>query len=258
MKNLIYLFLSIFLIGSLDSCSQDVESTTGNEVLTGSYSRMLINGDFLYYVNTTDISTVDISNPMNPFTRSTIEVGFNIESLYRSNDLLFIGSSENMYIYQLEASGIPVFRTRVEYENLDDFRSCDPIVVKDDYAYVTLSSGNIEVSGCGTVRSINALLIFDISDLDNVIEIDRIQMDFPRGLGYDDDYLFVCEGSLGVDIFDIENPTSVEKLVELRGFKAFDLIPSENILMVIGDDLELFDYSDISNVVKMSTIDLNP
>ncbi len=258
MKNILYILLSLTFISSLVSCEQEADTGPSNEVLTGSYSRMLINGDFLYYVNTTEIRTVDISNPMNPYTRSTIVVGFNIESLYRKDDLLFIGSSDNMYIYQLEANGIPVFKAQVAYENLDDFQECDPIVVKGDYAYVTLSSGNIEVPGCGTVRSVNALLIFDISDLDNVVEVDRIQMDFPRGLGYDDNYLFVCEGSLGVDIFDIDNPTSVEKLGELRGFKAFDLIPSENILMVIGEDLELFDYSDISNVVKLSSIDINP
>lgn len=257
--NMIFKLLLLVFIFVLAGCAKESNPVSGNEVVSGSYSRMLIYENWLYYISDTEIMTVDISNPANPVEAARSEVGFNIESLYRYGHTLFIGSPNEMYLYIIDDTGVPVYRSGVEYSNLSTMTECDPIVVKDNFAYVTLSSGEGAGAGCGLTRTINALLVFDISDPDSITEVNRMNMRTPKGLGADGNYLFVCEANFGVEVIDISDPaTRLEVIASLEGFKAYDLIVDRGLLMVIGDELELFDYSDIDNIKRLSSVNITP
>ena len=77
-------------------------------------------------------------------------------------------------------------------------------------------------------------------------------MDAPKGIALDGDILFVTEKNDGLTIFDVSNGANPVELYHFPGFSAYDLIPANGLLMVVGDDiLHQYDYSDIDNVSKI-------
>lgn len=79
----------------------------------------------------------------------------------------------------------------------------------------------------------------------------------PHGLGIDGDLLFVCDGDAGLKIFDKSDPLDIinNKLAHYPDFFAFDVIPFEGVLMLIGKDgITQYSYSDPGNIVQISHI----
>ena len=69
--------------------------------------------------------------------------------------------------------------------------------------------------------------------------------------------LFVCDGDSGLKIYDATNPlTCGDNMLEnFTDIHASDVIPYNNIAIVIGDDgIRQYDYSDLSNFVLLSSI----
>jgi hypothetical protein len=124
-------------------------------------------------------------------------------------------------------------------------------VVDGDYAYVTLRGGNM----CGATSS--GLFIVDISDITKPELTISYPMDGPYGLGIKDEKLFVCDGDSGLKVYD---KTDVEDLVSLNHFEninTFDVIPLENSLLMVGEDV-LYQYAYLDNDIKlMSTLELD-
>ncbi len=50
---------------------------------------------------------------------------------------MFLGSTNGMYIYDISAPDTPKYVSELQHVT-----SCDPVVVDDKYAYVTLRGGN--------------------------------------------------------------------------------------------------------------------
>jgi hypothetical protein len=114
-------------------------------------------------------------------------------------------------------------------------RACDPVFVKDNYAYVTLRDGN-ECAGF-----VNQLDLVDISDLSNPFLVESFPMDNPHGLTIRGNHLMLCEGVNGLKAFDISDPTILDEkqLDQYEGMHAFDAISlpgNAPITMVIGED----------------------
>ena len=63
-------------------------------------------------------------------------------------------------------------------------------------------------------------------------------MSHPHGLGIDGTTLFICEGTFGLKVFDYSDIYNIDDnlLVQRTGFHAYDVIPFNNILLLIGDD----------------------
>src|SRR5690606_2672021 len=116
--------------------------------------------------------------------------------------------------------------------SLSHARGCDPVVVQDDYAYVTVRSGG----DCG--GDINQLDVIDVSNISNPILKKSFAMKNPHGLGIDGNTLFICDGDAGLKVFDGTNPLTVgnELLHQFKNIQATDIIPYNNVAMVIGDD----------------------
>lgn len=212
----------------------------------GSLARFKIVGDFLYAVDSHNINVFDIADLENPQDLEDVYAGFDIETIFNRGEYLFLGSMRGMYIYNISSPATPVFVSEFEHGT-----ACDPVVVDGDYAYVTLRGGN----GCGATES--GLFIVDISNISDPELKISYPMDGPYGLGIKDEKLFVCDGESGLKVYD---KTNVEELVSLNHFKdifTYDVIPLENSLLMVGDEV-LYQYEYLEDSIElMSTLELN-
>jgi hypothetical protein len=123
------------------------------------------------------------------------------------------------------------------------------VVVENDLAYVTVHSGNM----CG--QDFNELMVIDVSDIMQPRQLANYTMTCPKGLGIDNGTLFVCDD--GLKIFNAANPQTIiaNQLAHKKGMEGYDLIPYDNILMMIAEDgIYQYDYSDLRNIKKISKL----
>jgi len=249
----IYFFLFGILL--LNGCTPE-ENFTSGETKSGSYATMLTISNHLYVVNKTQITTFDISNPNSPIERSKIDVGFDIESLYHYQGFLLIGSANNMYIYRIGTDGIPIRESTTQYNEAFGEEVCtsDPIVVRENIAYVTLAS---VIDLCGDFRAINELRVYDIVDIKAPKLLNTVNMMSPKGLGYGKSHLFVCDQNDGLVVFNLDDPLNPIKVKSFGGFEGFDLIVNGALLVVVAkDELLQYDITDESNIKFLSKIEL--
>jgi len=196
----------------------------------GSLARFKIVNDILYAVDSHSINIFNIENLEFPEDVGEIYAGFDIETIFNRDVHLFLGSMSGMYIYDISSPATPKFISEFQHGT-----ACDPVVVDNQYAYITLRAGNF----CGALDS--SLQIVDISDLYNPELKKSYAMDNPYGLGVKENLLFICDGTSGLKVY---NKTDVEDLKLLDHFKdinTYDVIPLDERLLMIGDN-ELFQY----------------
>ncbi|MFH6603544.1 LVIVD repeat-containing protein [Maribacter algicola] len=212
----------------------------------GSLARFKIVENYLYAVDSHNINVFNIEDLENPQDLEDVYAGFDIETIFNRGQHLFLGSMRGMYIYDISSPATPTFVSEFQHGT-----ACDPVVVDGDYAYVTLRGGNF----CGATES--GLFIVDISNIGNPELKISYPMDGPYGLGIKDEKLFVCDGDSGLKVYD---KTDVENLVALNHFEninTFDVIPLENSLLMVGEDV-LYQYEYLeSDIALMSTLQLN-
>ena len=196
----------------------------------GSLARFKIVNDMLYAVDSHSINIFNIENLESPEDVGAVYAGFDIETIFNRDVHLFLGSMSGMYIYDISSPATPIFVSEFQHGT-----ACDPVVVDDQYAYITLRAGNF----CGALDS--SLQIVDISDLYNPELKKSYSMDNPYGLGIKDNLLFICDGTSGLKVY---NKIDIENLVLLDHFtniNTYDVIPLDERLLMIGDN-ELFQY----------------
>lgn len=218
----------------------------GNVGQGGSLARFKIVNDYLYAVDSHNINIFDISDLENPQNLDDVYAGFDIETIFNRGQHLFLGSMRGMYIYDISSPASPTFVSEFQHGT-----ACDPVVVDGDYAYVTLRGGN----NCGATES--GLFIVDISDISNPILAVSYPMDGPYGLGIKDEKLFVCDGDSGLKVFDKTDIQNLELLNHYDNIITFDVIPRQDMLLMVGDDV-LYQYEYLENDISlMSTLELN-
>lgn len=244
----------LFFIGLfLNSCTR--ESDQSLDVLSGSYATMLPIGDRLYVVNKKEITTFDISNPALPISIDRKDVGDDIQSLYYYQGLLIIGSANDMFIYQINKQGIPERQSSTNYNVAFGAESCtlDPIVVRNDIAYVTLTTRLTSCFG----RYVNQLNVYDITNILNPKRLHTINMAAPKGLGFGQNHLFVCDYNVGLVIFNLDDPIKPERVNTIYDFGFYDLIIDGTKMVVVSEkELLQFDISDEQDPVLLSKIAL--
>lgn len=212
----------------------------------GSMARFTINGDFLYGLDGVNLDIVDVSQQTKPVAKNEIPLAWDVETLFPYNDKLFVGSQTGMYIFDLIKPTQPALISLYSH-----VRSCDPVVVEGDYAYVTLRSG----STCQGF--INQLEVIDITNLKSPTVVKIYPMTNPFGLGIDRGTLFICDGNDGLKVYNATdvNAISQNQLAHYKNINAFDVIPFQNVAMMIGKDgLYQYDYSDIKNIKLISQL----
>lgn len=219
-----------------DVAANDAGGGTGQG---GSLARFKIVDDYLYAVDSHNINVFEISDLANPQNLEDVYAGFDIETIFNRGDHLFLGSMRGMYIYNISNRATPTFVSEFEHGT-----ACDPVVVDDSYAYVTLRGGNF----CGATES--GLYIVDITNIE-VPELKVIYpMDEPYGLGIRGDKLFVCDGASGLKVYDKSQVPDLPQLNHFEDIVTFDVIPLQEQLLMVGDGT-LYQYEYLDDEIRL-------
>lgn len=212
----------------------------------GSMAKFSISGNYLFIINDYQIKVYDISNDASPQEISTLNVEFGIETVFTLDDFLFVGSINGMHIYDISNPNNIKYLSYYEH-----ITSCDPVVANDSLAFVTLNSS----SSCTWQGGANRLDVLDISNKVNPQLLSSINMTEPKGLGIYNNYVIVCNGDNGVEIYDFSNPYSLDYVSGISGINAYDVIVKGDHLLLIGEDgLFQYDISNIEQIVLLSNI----
>ena len=212
--------------------------------ITGSMSRFSQYNNYLYSVINNIMNIIDLSGNEPQKAADDIYIGLNVETIFNYKNNMFIGTPTGMVIYSVANPLKPEFMSFVGH-----VFGCDPVVVEDDIAYVTIHSGN----NCG--QNFNELLIYDVSNVKNPVHIVTYAMTRPKGLGIDNGTLFVCDD--GLKIFNAADAQTImaNRLAHYSGMEGYDVIPFENVLMMIAEDgLYQYDYSDLNKINLLSKL----
>lgn len=238
---------------TMKNASVSTASASAGAVSTGvggSMARFTLAKGHLYAVDRSSMNIFDVSNPAMPTELNDVSVGWGIETIFPHGDHLFIGSEAGMYIFDNSTPSAPTQLSRFEHA-----RACDPVFVKDNYAYVTLRSGTF----CEGFT--NQLDLIDITDLTQPVLEKTFQMSNPHGLSIKDDNLYLCEGDFGLKAFDISDPKKLgnRQRSHLKDLHAYDAInvPNSDLLLVIGaDGLYQYDAQNANNITLVSKIEV--
>ena len=218
----------------------------GTSGIAGSMARFALGKDHLYAIDASDLYPVNINDATDMQRGEKVLVDWGIETIFPRDNNLFIGAQNGMFIMDISEPLQPAL-----VANYQHISSCDPVVVDGNYAYVTLRSGT-ECQGFT-----NQLEVIDISNLSDPQLQHVYEMYNPHGLGKDGDVLFICDGTEGLKVYNAADISAIDQnlLAHYKGIQAFDIIPFNDIAMMIGDDgLYQYDYSDLQDIKLLSHI----
>ncbi|MEQ8477132.1 hypothetical protein [Fulvivirga sp.] len=220
-----------------------------NPGMGGSMARFALVDNFLYAVDSYNLRTVDVTNTTTMTSGNQVQLNWGVETIFPNGENLFIGTTSGMHIMDISDPLSPQLISTYEH-----VQSCDPVIVDENIAYVTLRSGT-ECQGFT-----NQLEVIDISDLTSPQLLYTYEMFNPHGLGKDGDALFICDGTDGLKVYDASDNSKITDnlLAHYQSIQAFDIIPFNNVAMMIGEDgLYQYDYSDLSNIKFLSHINIS-
>jgi hypothetical protein len=212
----------------------------------GSMARFGIKGNVLYVLDQNTLKIFDITRKQSPVKVNEIYPGWSVETMFLTENTMFLGTTTGMVIYDITIPLSPQSRTFFTHA-----RSCDPVIVDDTLAYITLRTG----TNCGGTQ--NTLSVVNIKKLNTPSLVMTYSMANPHGLGKDGDLLFICDGTAGLKIYDASNPRTITShlIYTYSSINAYDVIPIGDVLVLIGDDgLFQYDYSNIQNISLLSSI----
>jgi len=194
-----------------------------NEVSTaGSMTRFLPIDRYLYTINFNELVLFSIGDNYQPTRFARLDTGTQAET-----------SPSN-----------PNYLNSIEH-----FRSCDPVVADENYAYVTLRGG----TNCFTET--NELQIIDIRTPEELSVVARQVMFNPHGLAIHEDYLLVCDGTAGLKVVDVTNRNEPEILSTDNIPFAYDIIVDFPSAIVVGEGvLYQYDLSNLPEIVKTNEL----
>jgi len=216
----------------------------------GSMARFSIAKDYLYTLDDFRLRVFNIDDEM-PELENTVTVEWGIETLFPYKDYLFIGANAGMFIMDNSIPTSPTLLSEFRHA-----RSCDPVFVTDDVAYVTLRGGTL----CQGFE--NQLDVIDVSEIENPSLIRSYPMQNPHGLSVTDETLFLCEGEFGLKVYSVEDNLTISAnlLDQIAGIHSYDVIAlnNGNHLIVVGEDgIYQYNASDRENLNELSRIDVN-
>ena len=229
-----------------------VPAANGNTYgVGGSMARFITYDDYLYALESSWIlKSINIADTDNLKVEKEISLWGGVETVFIADHYLYVGTSNGMHILDLVNPSAPNLLSTYQH-----ITACDPVVVEGDRAYVTLRSGNF----CGGTQDL--LEVINIADKYNPWRISSFSMTEPYGLGIHDGILFVCEGEYGLKVYDAtyENSIISHLISSFPGINAYDVIPLEDYLFMIGEDgFYIYDYSDLNNISIIGSLLISP
>lgn len=208
----------------------------------GSMSRFSIYQDYLYAVIRDQMTIFDLSPAQPVKAAESLYIGWSVETIFSYKQHMYLGTPTGLVIYSVEDPLNPVYTSSIQH-----VYGCDPVVVENDIAYVTIRSGN----NCG--QNSNKLIVIDVANPAEPNQLKSYDMIGPKGLGIENNILFVCDD--GVQIFRADNPLTIldNKLAHYTGMDGYDLIPFHPTLMMIATEgIYQYNYSDLTDIKQIS------
>ncbi|MBK9336858.1 MAG: hypothetical protein IPM98_09825 [Lewinellaceae bacterium] len=235
--------------GSFNS-SGPIRKNTGipsGSGIAGSYSRFGQYDQYLYCVDNSTLRTFSLASPGCPSALETIQIGWNIETIFPWKDRLFVGSQNGVFIFNVTNPARPAQEAAFLHAT-----GCDPVVCDDENAYVTIHGGT-DCNG-----TINQLDVIDIRSLPAATLRKTYPMTKPKGLSLSDRYLFLCDD--GLKIFDKTDPLNLKQLSHLKGIETYDVIALDAThILIVGDGgFFQYDVSDPAAPKQISQILVTP
>lgn len=213
----------------------------------GSMARFGLYNDYLYAVDNSTLFMFDVKSDASPNSIGKQSIGWNIETMFIYDGHMFFGTQNGMLIYTLEVATVPKYVGQFWHVT-----ACDPVVVAEGYAYVTLKGGN----ACGS--NVNRLDVLNLTpDYKTITLIQSYPMNGPNGLGIDGDILFVCDGDAGLKVYNASDKLHIDDnmIARFPNINTYDVIPVGGYLFMIGDDgFYQYDYSDLQDIRQISFI----
>ena len=235
----------------LESADVSTTATTdganfGEVSTAGSMTRFLPIDRYLYTINFNELVLFSIAEDYRPSRFARLDTGTQAETLFQLNDLLFVGSTTGMLMYDVSSPSNPDY-----INSINHFRSCDPVVADTDYAYVTLRGG----TNCFTET--NELQIIAISDPQNLEVVSRQVMFNPHGLAIHGDFLIVCDGGAGLKVLDVEDRVNPEVVTTESIPFAYDIIVDYPNAVVVGEGvIYQYNLSTLPEITKTAELTL--
>jgi hypothetical protein len=210
------------------SASPPAMAAAAPTVKAGSMARFIVHDGHLYALNRTELLVFELGGGLGAIPKRVglVPISADAETLFPYGHLLFVGTRQGMLVYDLaESKTAPRLIGQASH-----VVSCDPVVVENDVAYVTLRSG----SACR--RGTNALLVFDVRDPTRPQQIAQHPMTSPHGLGVDGSTLFVADAKDGLLVFDVRDPRAPKLMAKAPEVSGYDVIANAGTLLVSADD----------------------
>jgi hypothetical protein len=231
---------------TLAFASSDSKSSGGSYGQGGSMARFTLAEDHLYTVDDYSLRVFNVTEAKDPYFIKKINLGWGIETIFPFQSKLFIGSNTGMHIYDISNPSTP--KKMSVYQHIT---ACDPVVVNEKYAFVTLRSGL-------TCRlGVDELQVLDIENPYQPQLLKSYPMANPHGLAVSGDFLFLAEGKHGLKSFNISDVYKIDQnqLEFLKSIKSTDIIAGPKSLIVIGPDgVCQFDYTNPNKLSPLSCI----
>jgi len=243
----IYISFMAVVVLLATACTKDgasADATAGGTGTGGSLARFTIAANHLYLADYGTVEVYDLADPANPVKKTSVNVGFGVETIYPYEDKLFIGSNTGMFIYSISNPSNPVKLGEARH-----VRSCDPVVANSTTAYVTLRGG----TACGPAT--DGLYIYDISNIMSPSQKSLFQLSNPGGLGLKDSVVFVCRGSDGLSLVNVKNAALPKMMYTIKEASYNDVIPYDNLLICyVSTGILIYDISNMNQIQKVGTI----
>jgi hypothetical protein len=219
----------------IDATADFNSSSAGSVGTGGSYAKFQINDNALYTTDAYQLNVFNITNPAEIYYDKSVSMYFwlgggQFETLFKQKDFLFVGATNGMYVVDATDEFNPFFVSGFSHAT-----ACDPGVVSQNTAYITVRGGN----SCGAIE--DQVNVIDITDMANPTLTSTFLLDQPYGLGQRNDVLYVCCGSGGLKVFDATNPAALE-LEHTYDVNVTDVIALSTHLIAVGDN-KIIQYS---------------
>lgn len=152
-----------------------------NIAQAGSMARFGIFNNHLYVLDERKMKVFNIEDWRNVHKVNEKQMRFVVETIFSYAQSLFIGGQEGVYIYDVENPANPVQQSVFSHA-----LACDPVVVDDHTAYITLRVGRCRGG------SVNQLDVVDVKNPKRSKLLHSLVLEQPRGLAVTDNWLYLC------------------------------------------------------------------
>lgn len=257
------LFLSACQGGSSDSSGDSGDNISQ----TGSEARFVVMDDQLYTISAQDMTVYGVSDARFPVLDYRAKLPFTPDALFTEGNYLIAVSGSGVYLFDISVPSEPSLIMR--YTGI---HACKGFAIQGSKVFVALNhqsscvdqydpyDSNYRVESDDSLQ-INKVQIFDVSDLENPVELNSISVFDPTALAVKDDRLFVCDGEAGMKVYDVSDAAGISRVASQVDIQCDDLIlvsasDNETLLravMLESEKIKQFSFDSATNSFELQS-----